>query len=569
MCIFLAGLILFPVFSEAGLIHDAVEAGDVQQVRDLLIANRQLVHSTIDNDVTPLHVAAGVNHTQIVELLLSAGADINAKTDKGYTPLHWAAFMNSSEAAAVLIRRGANTAARTNDGQTALQVAVQEKSSKVAQLLVRRTDSAYTDNILVSRLSDGKKAMASGDVARAYEIFSELLRNDPGNADVNFAYGMACVARSDFPRARMALQRVIQIDPTNDRARLELAMVYIQTGEHDAARAELLKVLSHKPPANVEYRIQEYLRNLDKGKTKWELSSKINSGYFYNDNINAGPYADVVAISPLFYGSDIIDSMAIDESSKPIGSFGQYGSVYLSAVRDLGLKDAWLASGDLVFYSNWLDANNEYETMLVQGAVSMRRTRTKSYLQIPVGVAHISTGHAPLLYVYSITPWLIVMSGSGGNLQYSTLCNLELRDYMDLNDRDGGYVSVAQTIKRYIGKERHSLSLDIGVFYTPARSGIYENSGKIWTIKGEYQIPKWRSKIYSSLRYMKTDYAEREMLATTKRSDIQNQITVGAAWDMLGWWGFDANYQYTANDSTFGLYQYDREIVTISTFFNF
>jgi ankyrin repeat protein len=77
----------------AGPIHDAVENGNIEEVKVLLKDSPNLVFSKQLESTgwTPLFIAATRNRKEIAELLLANKADVNAKEGGGYTPLHAAA----------------------------------------------------------------------------------------------------------------------------------------------------------------------------------------------------------------------------------------------------------------------------------------------------------------------------------------------------------------------------------------------------------------------------------------------------------------------------------------------
>ena len=69
---------------------------------------------------------------------------------------------------------------------------------------------------------------------------------------------------------------------------------------------------------------------------------------------------------------------------------------------------------------------------------------------------------------------------------------------------------------------------------------------------------------YMKVKYRSGDYAERETLAPETRRDKQYQFATGIRKPLGRRWGLGLSYQYTANDSTFGLYEYQRNVVTLS-----
>lgn len=553
----------------AGPIHDAVAAKDVRRVAALIKAEPRLVNSTTDGNVTPLHQAASIDEPRLISLLISKGAAVEARTDEGYTPLHSAAYSKSDRAVAALIAAGAKSDAKTKPGISVLHIAIRENAKSVVRLLVTKTHAAYVDEWIESGCVEADATATEKIQKRAYSLFSALLRDDPGNADINFAYGMICQAKGEYSRGRMAFERALLIDDSNDRARLELARSYLIANQSEAAKREFLKVLSRRPDPNVEKEIRRQIRKIDKGDSKWKLTARVEAGYMHDDNINIGPNSSIIDISPIVNGSEIVTTMTIDEISEPLSAIGTYGSVSAALTRGIGNKGLWSAAGDFALYHNFLGEYDDYETLFLQAAGSLQRTAARSYVQLPVKVAQISTGRAPLLNIYGITPWFLLVTGPVGESQIMTVGVLEVRDYAELDDRDGGYFSISETAKHFFGASRHNVSLGLTVFYNPAESDIYENSGKIWSLSAEVQVPALRLQLHTQLRYRTTDYAGQEMLAPYKRSDVQNELTVGVKVFITKWCEFDAQYQYTVNRSTFGLYEYDRSITSVSTVFSF
>lgn len=69
----------------------AAENGSLDEAREILARNPELVHQRDELGATPLHIAAFNGHRKMAELLLEHGADINAIDAKyGATPAGWA-----------------------------------------------------------------------------------------------------------------------------------------------------------------------------------------------------------------------------------------------------------------------------------------------------------------------------------------------------------------------------------------------------------------------------------------------------------------------------------------------
>jgi ankyrin repeat protein len=129
---------------------DAIHAGDVERVRELVTENQGLASARLVDDkgcsATPLHAATDWpgyfrNGPEIVSVLFDAGADPNIPVGGSWhteTPLHWAASSDDVEVARALIDGGANIEAigASIAGGTPLDNAVGYGCWQVARLLV-------------------------------------------------------------------------------------------------------------------------------------------------------------------------------------------------------------------------------------------------------------------------------------------------------------------------------------------------------------------------------------------------------------------------------------------------
>ena len=92
---------------ESILLRQRIEEGDAAPVRALLAASPALARLPFDDGSTPLHVAAGENRPEIVDVLLEYGAQAQARYgDSAHSALSWAITCWAFDAAQRLVDSG-------------------------------------------------------------------------------------------------------------------------------------------------------------------------------------------------------------------------------------------------------------------------------------------------------------------------------------------------------------------------------------------------------------------------------------------------------------------------------
>ena len=171
---------------------DAIHAGDVEQVRELIAGNHHLACVRITDDKggsgTPLHAVTDwpgyfPNGPEIISILIGLGADPNVAVEGSWhaeTPLHWAASSDDVEVARALIDGGADIEATgaSLGGGTPLDDAVGYGCWQVARLLVERGASV-----------DLGQAAALGIKTRVEEL---LVTDPPSPQELADAFWGAC-----------------------------------------------------------------------------------------------------------------------------------------------------------------------------------------------------------------------------------------------------------------------------------------------------------------------------------------------------------------------------------------
>ncbi|MGR3310605.1 MAG: ankyrin repeat domain-containing protein [Candidatus Brocadiales bacterium] len=120
-------------------IHKAAYKGDLKKVEEIIDRNPNEINVQDAQGFTPLHLASGKGHIEIVEFLLNHGADIELEIFNGDTPLLVAARYaryGQYETIKTLLEHGAKVNHKDKHGRAALHDAAMYSGNEVINLLI-------------------------------------------------------------------------------------------------------------------------------------------------------------------------------------------------------------------------------------------------------------------------------------------------------------------------------------------------------------------------------------------------------------------------------------------------
>ncbi|MBI3986071.1 MAG: DUF560 domain-containing protein [Lentisphaerae bacterium] len=408
------------------------------------------------------------------------------------------------------------------------------------------------------KLKEGEEAFKAEQFEKAYDIFSALFREHPDDIRINFALGEAAFAVDKLSHAALAYERILMKDPKNDRARLELGRVYFAMKQYEFAQEQFRNVLEHNPPPIVRQNIEKFMARIKAERRTGDWWGRLEIAGFYDDNVNVGPDSELI--------NTTLGDLSLNPETQAQDVLGISVSASVDGYYDVGEKDGWSAFGDGSVYVTRLNDATEQELELYKLGGGLQRPSAKGLLQLPLSVQHLVRGHDRYMDIYSLRPtYLHALSTTWHWI--STVAG-ERRDYVDLDTRDGYYTALEQTLRWFLGEKKHALSLGAIAFRENTRDDAFTNNGWEGSLLGELRLP-WKMTSYMRLRFRDSYYEDREPLATEDRHDRQWQGIAGLSKALTRQWGVNASYSYTDNASTFDLYEYTRNIITVSTYWSF
>jgi cytohesin len=178
----LVAVALMASVAVAGPLHEAVHAGNVEEVRRLIGQGIDLEARTPKGAATALHLAAYFDQPEIAEILVEAGAEVDALGGPQRTPLHVAAMAGSVAVATLLIDNGAVVNALDSEPTSPLGLAVAAGKPPTAKLLLERGADV---NLELAGGTTALHGVTHSTVESARAELAELLVEH--GADVNVA----------------------------------------------------------------------------------------------------------------------------------------------------------------------------------------------------------------------------------------------------------------------------------------------------------------------------------------------------------------------------------------------
>jgi len=196
---------------EEKALFEAVEKGDIEQLK-LLISKGANVNTVRDqNSVTLLHLAAEQGHTEIAAILVDKGADVNARDKWGETPLHLAALADLAE---LLIDKGADINAKGSWGEVPLHYAARAGHLDVVELLISKGTDVDAANDWGNRPL--LAAVRGGHLEVAKVLISKGADVDAGN-DWGARPLLAAARGGHLEVAKVLISKGADVDAGSDR----------------------------------------------------------------------------------------------------------------------------------------------------------------------------------------------------------------------------------------------------------------------------------------------------------------------------------------------------------------
>jgi len=437
-----------------------------------------------------------------------------------------------------------------------------------------------------------------GSFERAYQDFRAATMLVPTNMDYRFNWARAAFETRRYERALELCEDMLATNPNLPRVKFELARAYMALNSLDVAAQyfnEVRTMIAEKPPKDAKERailetvkthIAHHLSLIEKKKappSNHRISGIVNYSLNFDSNPAVKPSSDWVSDTNL-------GTIYLPQNS-PHSDFYHSGMVALSHVYTFTESDfSWksdFAAFTQFYTQNKFDAQNLTFFMVktgpayragrfmatLQGSMSYLTFNARNlYRAQPYMEAH--GGEMALTYLLlpptNVPERKPIFSGLTMPLGFSV--KHEKHKFLQHNDRDKDSYNTTYTLKPdFIWQDtlfttkpqRSSLNLSLSTEHNAAdiRSETYDTNSI--SVRFSRYLPDGYTP-YTAVSYKRSNYDHRQTLFLKKRRDSTQKYTIGLSKQLPHDLILDFSINHTRAISNIGLYEYKRNLFTLS-----
>lgn len=418
-------------------------------------------------------------------------------------------------------------------------------------------------------LGQARELLAQRKAAEAWALLSadEASAGDP---EYDYLLGLAALDSGRASDAVTALERLLAVNPSHNGARMELARAYFALGADGLAQREFAQLQALNPPPQARGAIEQYLRAID-SRTQGKAAQHrgfLEAGLGFDDNITAVT-DDFTAGAEQTYGIPNIQPSAGNATRRRDGLYTLTGGWnYRSPVT------RWMVDADLTAaYRGYFD-NSPYNSASIAGGSGLGWRHEKHFLRAGI-VALASWQQTEQSASDGEVSNDRLMAGLSGQWRYDVNRNnqssLQLQynqiRYADVpvNDINQLILTAGWTtalgdkglllVSAWAGQDTAINSLPAGQDYSRTNVGARLN--------GQWQATA-RAGLYALLGLSQRRDSDEFARASVagKGRDLSLDLTLGSSWQLRDAWSLRAQYSYSQNNSSFDLYDFQRNEVS-------
>lgn len=422
----------------------------------------------------------------------------------------------------------------------------------------KRTYSTLFNFDILKSLFDSMKRK------QAYAYARHHLPEMEGDPFFDYLYGVSAIDSGDASEGVFALERVLISYPGDLVARLELARGYFILQEYAQSKVAFEIVLKANPPVHVRDTAESYLDQIRVSESRYRPT---HSGFLEftmgsDDNVNAGIDESTKFLSFTFNP----DSLSQDDNFTALTGAWNYahpispGNIFESSVTANIRKNLDLSQFD----TNTLGASAGFTQIR---ASSKYKTSLVAQQFMLDGESYRTLAGINFDWQYTLSQQSSLTSA----LQYTQL------DYTDQPIKNSSLstlgVSFLQSFSAYLQPvffATVSLSAE-SADDSDSPTALADTERDITNIRTGVMLNFTNTLAFEAgIGLQQSQYEGNSIIKPgTTREDDYSSANLGLLWAFARKWRFDSRFNYTKNDSTLDLYDYERNVFKMTLNYTF
>ncbi len=392
------------------------------------------------------------------------------------------------------------------------------------------------------------------EFARALPIFKEIA-GKVETMDIMFWVGTSAMNVGETRLAIRKFKKMLAIDPRLHRVRLELATAYFTMGHYDEARRELELVQAASPPQGVQKNIARLLAAIEERTKKVFWNLRLSEGYLWDDNINAGPDKNELAV--------LGGTLTLDKESTKLKDEATVTNAAGNVIYDMGEKNGLMWNTTASFYKLAYRDYSDFNYMAMDVTTGPWWARRSDILKAPFGYTRLKYGNKRLSYVCHVDPnyeyHFNQYFSLKGLYSYSTTHYYDSSNSA-LDSRKNRY---ELTPNIYLLNRKHIMSATAGYEDHHADADRFTYDGPYCALSYFAGLSPG-TELFLRYQWTQRDYDDKPLLYDKLREDMRHSFTAVLSQGFLTYFFASYSFNYTDNSSNCPLYDFDKRTHTIS-----
>lgn len=419
-----------------------------------------------------------------------------------------------------------------------------------------------TQNLSQTIITKAMKSYQDKNYKVALEEFLKI-KSFSDSAKVDYYIGRSYYELGDYEQALAAYERVAINEPNNKRVILETAQTYFMLGMYDEARSRFDIILSDPTvPEIVKSNILVRLNTIDSKTKKHFTNFAILLGYGFDTNINnttgIGSYS--VYIPQLGTNLNLTPEKEKDSTFQEAGAILNHIYKYN---ENLAFKNG------VTFYTQSYTEENSKDLSLISLSTTPIYTVDKTNYMVTFGFDHIWYGDDAYLNNYYMAPKISHLIKD--NLIYEGSVKVTKKDFFQPNS-DKNAVSYELSNKIMQQDNKYGIIGLEAILGTEkrekdTRTDVSKDYVSI-KLNHTYKLSSQMS-LNSHISYSDVNYKYKDINFLTKRDDEIYSFGIGLSYEYSKQTILGLSYNYTNQNSNHEPFDYDKQVVKTSLYYNF